>query len=85
LVINTPSRNGVFQHNTVFAVVANGGALVGYPNSMLLALLTGCMVCERGGTRFQGSNYAHTDRYQEWLKTQQLVTRFPSDTQKGFQ
>ena len=65
----------------VFMISAGGTALATCPNTMPLELLTDCIVYEGGGeSSFPASDYAHIDRYHDWLKAQPQGTMFPPNT-----
>lgn len=64
----------------VFMITASGTASATCPNTMPLELLRDCVVYEGAGSSFPTSDYAHMDRYQDWLKTQLPATMFPPET-----
>ena len=62
----------------VFMVTAGSTAFATCPNTMPLELLADCIVYEGdGSSSFPTSDYAHMDRYQNWLKTQPQGTTLP--------
>jgi hypothetical protein len=65
----------------VFMVTAGSTAFATCPNTMPVELLTDCIAHEGdGASSFPTSDYAHMDRYQDWLTTQPQGTILPPDT-----
>ena len=64
----------------LFMIAAGGTAFATCPNTMPMQLLIDCMVYEGDGvSSFPTSDYAHMDRYKDWLRRQPQGTILPSD------
>lgn len=54
----------------VYAITASGSVFADCPLSMSTQLLQDCIIYEGGGAPFPPDDYAHMEKYQEWLVTQ---------------